>query len=92
MITGSYKKTLKQHNYMHIDNTVFFLVNIGWIGWLSQYSSGLGVLVFGCEWVEIHIICTAHFNLSSLYVMQFTKYPKPGQLTFPMELSFNLDL
>ena len=45
----SYKKTLKQHHCMHIDNTVSCLVNIGEIGWLSQYSSGLGILLFGCE-------------------------------------------
>lgn len=67
---------------MHIDNTVFFLVTIGWIGWLSQYSSGLGVLLFGCERVEVHIICTAHFNLSYLDVMPFTKYPKPGLASY----------
>lgn len=39
----SYKKTLKQHHCMHIVNTVSCLVNIGEIGWLSQYSNGLGI-------------------------------------------------
>jgi len=30
----------------------------------------------------LHIICTAHFNLSYLDVMQFTKYPKPGLASY----------
>ena len=70
-------------------------MNIGEIVWLSQWSSGLIILLLGSvnEWGYILSVPTvaAQLSCSYLHVMQFRKYCKPVRLTFHIELPFNLE-